>query len=121
MEANSDSANEEIPVSFDLLEGFDLSNDSESVQDLTEEQREALNRFMDTLNTGDPQQKDNDYEAFQQNAVSMRHAICTEEDLDDISDQNSTDTTKWQTKWAVNVYKGNLTHISVKNLAQQVK
>lgn len=113
MANQGEEENSEI-VTFDLFDGNLLLQDDIVLQELTEEQREAIQNHMDTAHASDPQEKDTDFQAFEEQAATSRHVMCTATDVDKIAGQNNTDSTKWQTKWAVTVFKGNFTQLSVK-------
>lgn len=109
--ATGGKESDEMVVNFDLLSGFNLSYDEIDVSNLSEEQQEALYRVMDTLQASQPVEKDDDYADFEKKAATHCHAICTDEQVDEIAAENNKKTTKWQTKWAVKVFKGTFTQL----------
>lgn len=92
-------------VSFDILPDFDLEDTEIEYDNLTEEQQDGLQNLMETLQVEDTGEINDDKNAFEDNTVTHRHVTCSNEQVDEIAGQNHKDATKWQTKWAVNVYK----------------
>lgn len=97
----------EVEVSFDLLEGVDVNSDEINVQDLTQEQQESLYRLMDQVNLSETMENNDDAQAFEKTVTKFRHARKSTDQVDEIAAEINKDATKWQTKWAVTVYKGN--------------
>lgn len=110
MADSGESAAEEI-ISFELLPDFDLNESETDMQQLTQEQQEAVHRLMDTVNVSSAAENDADYQAFEEQAADFRHCRKTPEEVDAIAGKSQTQTTHWQTKWAVKVFKGTFSQI----------
>lgn len=97
---------EEVQISFDLLDGIDLSNDAIDINNLTQQHQDVIQNLMESLDVREAEKTDEDEHAFEPQAAHFRHASCTSEEVNHIADQVYKDATKWQTQWAVNVFKG---------------
>lgn len=101
-------------ANFDLLSPELDVEDIQIGDELTPEQIENLENAMEQLNTGDPVEKDADFEAFEKQSKTSRHANVTDKDLDAYEYENKMKATHFQTKWAVKVFKGKYELSSVK-------
>lgn len=111
-DGQQDAENEAI--SFELLPNIELVDGDEALQNLTQEQRDALYKWMDAMQVPQGGENEGDTEDFEPNSVTHRHVKWSDADLDDIASAGIKETTKWQTKWVVTVFKGNLSQVSVK-------
>ena len=96
---------EELVLSFNIVDGFLIKSDCELTETLTEEDKEEINAIADSLQCSNPQEKDQSYSAFRQDADASRFASLND-DLDKIASNNCTKTTATQTTWAVKILKG---------------
>lgn len=97
---------EEFAVSFDLLPDNELEGEEVNLDDLNEEQREQIYALMDTVNAATPQENDPDYQAFEESNRTFRFVRKTEAQIDETAEATNRESTRWQTKWAVKVFKG---------------
>lgn len=105
---------EEEVISFELLPDFEMVGEEINVDNLTQEQQEHLYRIMDTINASSLQEKDADFQAFEEEETkAFQFVRKTEAEIDDVAASTHRDSTKWQTKWAVKVFKGNYQTLSV--------
>lgn len=105
--ADNSRLDENVVISFDILPDFMQDEDEINIADLTQEQQEALSDFMEKNNLFNPPEENDDATAFEPQSDFVCFVKCSEEDLDNYADAGFKETTKWQTKWALNVFTGN--------------
>ena len=101
-------SNSDYIVNFNLLtddfELIDSTNNCANAEDIPD----SIMDLLDSIGDGDPQKKDADYQAFEEESQSKHFQPVTNEDLDKIVSEINATTTHWQTNWAVNVLRGTL-------------
>lgn len=98
-----------VAANFDLLADSDDLNDIYLEDDVTEEDIEAVENIVTEAEAANNDEMEDSRDAFEEEDTNGRHAKANAEKLDFYADQNSKDTTKRQTKWAVKLFTGNCT------------
>lgn len=103
-----------VHVNFDLLADNDDLNADNILQDASPEEIEQVESAIQEVVEQDMSIQMEEDEAFDEASSTSRHVKKTEAQIDKLADNAHRDSTKNQTKWAVNVFKGTFAHISVK-------
>lgn len=108
--ASSVPTDDFIEANFHLLADDDSLFDPQTLQEANTEQVQDVENIMEEVIAGESEEIMEENEAFIGPLQPGRHATVNEQILDDYASAEHRDSTKHQTKWAVNVFKG----ISVK-------
>ena len=94
---------DETTVTFDLFSTEILNENSNILENLTEEEMTEVNHVVTLLETAEKNSLD-DFEDPQE--TELRHKPVTDNELDRLASKNNANTTGYQTRWAVAVMKG---------------
>lgn len=98
---------EEIAVAnFDLLGDSDDFNELILDGEVTQQELEAVEGIVAQAQVEKNSETQDSLDDFEEAATIQRHASANEEKLDFYAAENHKDTTKRQTKWAVNLFTG---------------
>ena len=112
--ADAGNNKDETRVSYHLLEGTFTVESTDAITELTQEDKDQLERIFNDISTGSPVEKDEGYQDFEKSSKQVRFLTTTAEDLDKLEAAEYDKSTHWQTSWAVRCLKGNCIQFSVK-------
>lgn len=91
----------------DLLADSDDLNTSHLEEEFNEENIQEVEGIIAEAQLQNPAENEDSLDDFTDTITTSRHANANEEKLNFYADANHKDTTKQQTKWAVNLFTGN--------------
>ena len=91
--------------SVELFEGDILNSDTILSETISEEQREELFKICDEIQHSTTREVI-DFSTPEEAKLPQRHKHVSDKELDRLASKNSAETTLYQTKWAVTVFKG---------------
>ena len=94
---------DETTVTFDLFSTEILNENSNILENLTEEEMTEVNHVVTLLETAEKNSLD-DFEDLQE--TELHHKPVTDNELDRLASKNNANMTGYQTRWAVAVMKG---------------
>lgn len=94
-------------ANFNLLADSDDLNECNLEEEITEEDIEHVQNIIAQAESQNQAENDDSMDDFADAQTSSRHASANEAKLNFYADANHRDTTKQQTKWAVNLFTGN--------------
>lgn len=77
---------------------------------LSQQEKEEVDAIFDAEEVHEPAQ-DDDLSDFENEEMTCRHVSLNEDQVNSLADKRYKDTTKLQTQWAVNVFKGTFINI----------
>ena len=105
----------EQPIFFDLLDVADPENMTFFAEKMSEEEEEEVAIVISQLEGVNSKELID----FATQETEHRHLVVDESELDRLASKNNAQTTNYQTKWAVTVFKGNLINFSSIILARK--
>ena len=106
MDAGSQQT-QEFTVNFDLLtDDLELVEPDKMDKDVLNI-ADDIDELLQQINTGDPQENDDEFAEFLSQNANMRFNDVTDKDLNDLEAENEAKSTHWQTTWAVKILRGN--------------
>lgn len=93
-------------ANFDLLSSSDELNQVYLEDEITEEELQTVQQVISEAEGENVPQNEDSADDFEEGSTHSRHATANSEKLDFYADANHRDSTKKQTKWAVNLFTG---------------
>lgn len=107
--ANAENFTEFVQVNFSLLSDSDEIYDMQLDSNVTQEEVQQVESILEQANTENPKENDDESEVFDGELKRSRHVTCSADKVDKYAEDEHALQTKFQTKWAVNVLRGNET------------
>ena len=89
-------------ITFDILDGEIVDSDSNLTETLTQDEREEIMNIVDALDSVNSRELID----FAMPTKELRHEAITSEELECLTSKNNAESTGYQTKWAITVFKG---------------
>lgn len=105
--ANAEQINKFAEANFELLCDDDEILQAEISEEISAEEVVQVQQIILEAEAKDKQENNEMSEVFDGPLKKSRHVHCSEEKLDEYADASISNRTKKQTKWAVNVLRGN--------------
>ena len=91
-------------VTFDIIEGNILDNGSNLFENLTEDEKQEVENVVTLLESA----KEDSLKEFEPGSNAARHNTVDSSELDRLAGKNNSQSTNYQTKWAISVIKGKI-------------
>ena len=104
MAAEAEQASADV-ISLDILEGVDIDSADILPQEITHDQAEQVFRVIDEFE-GVNSRELIDFSTQEEQLLPQRHKQVTDSELDRLASKNSAESTAYQTRWAITVFKG---------------
>lgn len=121
MDEDAVNVQEFAMANFDLLADDDDLNENDLLEYASPEEVEHVQKIIDDANAEESNENGQDTQDFEMADSTNRHACKSDAQIDEYAEAAHKESTKHQTKWAVNVFKGKYSTISMKYLKETSK